>query len=56
MYPLEPGQTQALKRPQDVSLHQNTECSQAVDSHEAPSAFSHLNLVLDEQDLIDQGS
>lgn len=39
--------------PQVISLHQNTECSQAVDSHEAPSAFSHLNLVLDKPDLID---
>ena len=56
MYPLEPGQAQALKRPQDVSLHQNTECSQTADSHGAPSAFSHLNLVLDEPDLIDQDS
>lgn len=56
MYRLEPGQAQALKRPQYVSLHRNTDRSQAVDSHGALSAFSHLNLVLDEPDLIAQGS
>ena len=56
MYPLELGQAQALNRPQDVSLHQNAEHSQAVDSQGALSASSHLNLVLDEPDLIGQGS
>ena len=39
-----------------LSLPSLTDRPQAVDSHGALSAFSHLNLVLDEPDLIAQGS